>query len=136
MSALSADATAALTRRILDAVRAIPSGAVASYAAVGRRAGLPRGARRVARVLSGNEDPALPWHRVLRADGRIAFPAGSAQFREQVRRLRNEGVAVVGGRVRIDAASEPASLDALLWGPEHARMHSPGPTSSRRPSRK
>jgi methylated-DNA-protein-cysteine methyltransferase related protein len=118
MSALSADATAAVTLRILDRVRAIPSGEVASYSAVGRRAGLPRGARRVARVLASNEDPTLPWHRVLRADGRIAFPAGSAQFREQVRRLRGEGVAVVAGRVRmVDAV--PADLDALLWAPPH-----------------
>jgi methylated-DNA-protein-cysteine methyltransferase related protein len=118
MSALSSDATAAVTLRILDRVRAIPSGEVASYSNVGRRAGLPRGARRVARVLAGNEDPTLPWHRVLRADGRIAFPAGSAQFREQVRRLRGEGVAVVAGRVRmVDAV--PADLDALLWAPPH-----------------
>jgi methylated-DNA-protein-cysteine methyltransferase related protein len=116
MSALSADGQAAVTTRILDAVRAIRPGEVASYSAVGRRAGLPRGARRVARVLAGNEDPTLPWHRVLRADGRIAFPADTAQFREQVRRLRGEGVVVVSGRVRFDTGP-PEHLDVLLWAP-------------------
>jgi methylated-DNA-protein-cysteine methyltransferase related protein len=116
MSALSADATAALTRRILAAVHAIPVGQVASYSVVGRRVGLPRGARQVARVLSRNDDPSLPWHRVLRADGRIALPAGSAQFREQVRRLRAEGVAVVAGRVRMGQVADD-DLDAVLWGP-------------------
>ena len=41
----------------------------------------------------------LPWQRVLGAGGRIVFPAGSADFREQARRLRSEGVRVVNGRV-------------------------------------
>ena len=74
--------------RILAAVRAIPRGQVAGYGEVARRAGLPGRARLAARVLSNNTDPKLPWHRVLRADGRIAFPAGSEGFREQGRRLR------------------------------------------------
>ena len=80
--------------RILAAVRAIPRGEVSSYGEVARRAGLPRRARLAARVLSGNTDPGLPWHRVLRADGRIAFPEGSEGFREQAQRLRAEGVRV------------------------------------------
>jgi methylated-DNA-protein-cysteine methyltransferase-like protein len=45
------------------------------------------------------EDLALPWHRILGAGGRIVFPPGSKHFREQSRRLRNEGVAVTNGRV-------------------------------------
>lgn len=101
--------------RILAAVRAIPAGRVASYGEVARRAGLPRRARLVARVLAQNEDPDLPWHRVVRADGRIAFPPGSRGSREQGRRLRAEGVRVDKGRVRPLAAGD--DLDALLWGP-------------------
>jgi methylated-DNA-protein-cysteine methyltransferase-like protein len=101
--------------RILAAVRAVPAGSVASYGEIARRAGLPRRARLVARVLSQNRDPDLPWHRVLRADGRIAFAPGSRGYREQGARLRREGVAVVRGRVKPGA--EPASIDALLWGP-------------------
>ena len=100
--------------RILAAIRAIPRGEVAGYGHVARRAGLPGRARLVARVLAGNEDPALPWHRVLRSDGRIAFPPGSQGFREQARRLRAEGVLVEKGRVRM-AAAEAADLDAVLW---------------------
>lgn len=103
------------THRILAAVSAIPRGEVASYGDVARRAGLPRRARLVARVLARNEDPALPWHRVVRADGRIAFPAGSDGFREQVRRLVDEGVDVRQGRV-VRAARED-DLDAALWAP-------------------
>jgi methylated-DNA-protein-cysteine methyltransferase-like protein len=99
--------------RILAAVRAIPPGQVAGYGEVAARAGLPGRARLAARILSGNTDPALPWHRVLRADGRIAFPEGSREWREQAERLRGEGVEVADGRV----ARRPRSLDAALWGP-------------------
>jgi methylated-DNA-protein-cysteine methyltransferase-like protein len=102
-------------RRILAAVRAIPSGQVAGYGEVARRAGLPGRARLAARVLAGNEDPALPWHRVLRADGRIAFPEGSSGYREQCRRLRAEGVNVERGRVKL--ARAPRDLDEAVWGP-------------------
>lgn len=101
---------------ILAAVRAIPRGQVAGYGEVARRAGLPGRARLVARVLAGNDEPTLPWHRVLRSDGRIAFPPDSAGFREQSRRLQAEGVRVENGRVRLPRA--PADLDALLWAPE------------------
>jgi methylated-DNA-protein-cysteine methyltransferase-like protein len=51
---------------------------------------------------------------VLRSDGRIAFPEGSQGFREQARRLRDEGVAVANGRVRI--ARAVPDLDAEVWG--------------------
>jgi methylated-DNA-protein-cysteine methyltransferase-like protein len=101
--------------RILAAVRAIPAGQVAGYGEVARRAGLPGRARLAARVLAHNEDSALPWHRVLRADGRIAFPEGSAGWREQCRRLRAEGVKVEAGRVKRPRG--PRDLDEAVWGP-------------------
>ncbi|MCF5941344.1 MGMT family protein, partial [Xanthomonas perforans] len=101
--------------RILQAIGAIPVGEVAGYGEVARRAGLPGRARLVARVLSGNDDPQLPWHRVLRSDGRIALPEGSAGYREQCQRLRDEGVQVERGRVR--RASAAQRLDAAVWGP-------------------
>lgn len=100
-------------RRILDAIHAIPAGEVASYGEIARRAGLPRRARLVARMLSHNDDPTLPWHRVLRADGRIAFAVGSDGFRTQCSRLAHEGVRVVEGRVAVKAM---ASLDEQIWG--------------------
>lgn len=100
--------------RILAAVRAIPRGQVAGYGEIARRAGLPGRARLAARVLSGNADPRLPWHRVLRSDGRIAFPPGSEGFREQARRLRAEGVKVENGRVRMPRVAP--DLDAEIWG--------------------
>ena len=100
--------------RILAAVRAIPRGQVAGYGEVAKRAGLPGRARLAARVLSTNTDRTLPWHRVLRSDGRIAFPEGSEGFREQSRRLRGEGIDVRNGRVRM--ARRELDLDAEVWG--------------------
>lgn len=100
---------------ILGVIRAIPRGEVAGYGEVARRAGLPGRARMVARLLADNADPQLPWHRVLRSDGRIAFPELSRGWSEQVRRLRAEGVVVEKGRVRGLRAA--ATLDEQMWGP-------------------
>lgn len=100
---------------ILAAILAIPRGSVRSYGQVAASAGYPGRARAVARILSESSDPSLPWHRVLRASGRFAFPADSPLFAEQTRRLRAEGVVVKQGRV---VMPDPApDLDALLWAP-------------------
>ncbi|MGH8030062.1 MAG: MGMT family protein, partial [Arenimonas sp.] len=72
--------------RIYAAIRAVPRGQVAGYGEIARRAGLPGRARMVAKLLSGNDDDALPWHRILKSDGRIAFPPDSPYFTEQVQR--------------------------------------------------
>ncbi len=101
--------------RILAAIRAVPRGQVAGYGEIARRAGLPGRARMVARMLARNADVDLPWHRVLRSDGRIAFPPDHASFAEQQQRLRAEGVEVRNGRVRHRQAA--ATLDEILWAP-------------------
>lgn len=101
--------------RILAAIRAVPRGQVAGYGEIARRAGLPGRARLVARVLGQHEGPRVPWHRVVRSDGRIAFPPGHPQFDEQARRLAREGVTVDAGRVR--RMPRVRTLDEALWGP-------------------
>lgn len=103
--------------RIHAAVAAIPAGRVASYGAIAARAGLPGRARMVGRALGHVPDGMqLPWHRVLRADGRIALPPGSRSFREQCKRLRAEGVEVTRGRVPMAAFGLHHDLDRALWG--------------------
>ncbi|MFA6987184.1 MAG: MGMT family protein [Arenimonas sp.] len=101
--------------KILAAIRAVPRGQVAGYGEIARRAGLPGRARLVARMLSENDDPKLPWHRILRSDGRIAFPPDHAQFAEQQQRLRAEGVRIENGRVRGQRAA--ATMDEMIWAP-------------------
>ncbi|HPA00985.1 MAG TPA: MGMT family protein [Chiayiivirga sp.] len=100
--------------RILAAVRQVPEGRTAGYGQIAARAGCPRCARLVAKLLA-QADEALPWHRILRSDGRIAFPAGSPEFEEQVARLRGEGVVVENGRVRRNDEAQDW-LDQALWG--------------------
>lgn len=101
--------------RILAAIRAVPRGEVAGYGEIARRAGLPGRARLVARILAAHDQPRLPWHRIVRSDGRIALPAGSDGHAEQVERLQREGVRVEAGRVRI--ARPAMTLDEAVWGP-------------------
>ena len=82
------------TSRIVKAIRAVPRGKVSCYRDVALAAGLPNGARQTVRVLhSMTEKYALPWHRIIRADGSIALE--SCQGRElQIKLLRSEGVVV------------------------------------------
>lgn len=99
-------------------IASIPRGRVASYGEIATRAGLPGRARLVGRVL--RETPPgveLPWHRVLRADGRIAFAPGSRAHRDQARRLAAEGVAARGGRIDLARFGWERNLDDQLWGP-------------------
>jgi len=86
---------------IWNVIAAIPRGQVSTYGDVALMAGLPRGhARQTAYALRNTpQDMHLPWHRVLGAGGKIVFPKGSREHREQARRLRSDGVAVKDGRV-------------------------------------
>src|SRR5512138_1921074 len=85
---------------IWDVVARIPRGRAATYGDVARAAGLPGRARQAGYALKHMpEGMQLPWHRVVGAGGKIAFPPSSTAHREQIRRLRAEGVAVKNGRV-------------------------------------
>jgi methylated-DNA-protein-cysteine methyltransferase-like protein len=91
----------AWTRMVRDVVRRIPRGRVATYGLVGVVAGRPHAARAVGNVMRACDDPEIPCHRVVRADGRPAVPAHRT-------RLEREGVTFVGTRVDMSAA---------LWTP-------------------
>jgi methylated-DNA-protein-cysteine methyltransferase-like protein len=102
---------------ILAVVAAIPSGSVMSYGEVAARASMPRRARLVARVLSQLPDgSAVPWHRVVRAGGCIAFAPDSADFERQRALLLAEGCKVSASG-RVSARPMPTgTLDEQLWG--------------------
>jgi methylated-DNA-protein-cysteine methyltransferase-like protein len=81
------------TEKIIEQILAVPRGKVPSYGAVAAKAGLPNGARQVVRALhSMSEKYALPWHRIIRADGRIALDGEGRAL--QITLLRGEGVKV------------------------------------------
>ncbi|HEV2813750.1 MAG TPA: MGMT family protein [Solirubrobacteraceae bacterium] len=73
---------------VLDRIRSIPRGKVASYGDV-----TPGAPRHAGRVLADSHEPDVPWHRVVRADGSLAKGA------RQRRLLQAEGVRFVGDRV-------------------------------------
>lgn len=104
---------------ILAIVERVPRGKVTTYGDVAERAGWPRRARLVGRVLAAlPAGSRVPWHRVVASGGRIAFPDGSDARDEQLRRLRREGVVAVRGRIdlRVHGWTAPeADLDRLLW---------------------
>lgn len=83
--------------RILDLVRAIPEGSVRTYGDIA-----PRTPRLVGRLLSEAGDEALPWWRVVRADGSVA------KGERQLALLRAEDVPLRGDRVDLAEARFPA----------------------------
>ncbi|MDR2485286.1 MAG: MGMT family protein [Treponema sp.] len=88
------------TARIIEAIKAVPAGKVSSYRDIAAVAGVPNGARQVVRILHAlSHLERLPWYRIIKADGRIAFPPGESR-NLQIALLRSEGVEVTeGGRV-------------------------------------
>lgn len=109
------------SRRIIELIDAIPEGRVAGYGQIARLAGMPRGARQVAYALRHRTAGlSLPWYRVLRSTGHIAFPKGSSQFLLQQQRLVAEGVRVVRGRVDMARFGWQPDIDELLWKPSLA----------------
>lgn len=91
-------------QKIWQVVAAIPEGSVASYGQVAAMAGLGRQARFVGRALGRlPAGHSIPWHRVIRSNGQIAFPEGTEARQLQTEKLRMEGVEVIKGRVRMKA---------------------------------
>lgn len=112
---------AAHLKAIREAVAAIPRGQVCAYGRVAEVAGLPGRARLVGRVLAelapGDN---LPWYRVVRASGQLAFAPGSRAFQRQSERLAEEGVLIHNNRIDLNRYGWQLTLDQQLWGPPGA----------------
>src|SRR3954471_6132508 len=87
---------ASRAQRVLARIRATPPGFVRAYGDVS-----PGAPRFAGAVLSECDDPTVPWHRIVRADGSLA--KGSRQRRL----LEAEGVPFLGERVDMRAARLP-----------------------------
>ncbi len=107
--------------RIWATVCDVPTGSVASYGQIAEIAGIPRGARQVGyalRQLPANTK--VPWYRIIRSSGRIAFDKGSRAYNRQEKRLMMEDVVVLAGRVDMQQYRWQPDLDELLWKPSAA----------------
>lgn len=85
----------AIQSKILKTLSIVPSGYVISYGQLADLAGLPGKARLVGKCLKGS-DVTTRWHRVIRADGKIAFPAGSELAEEVVVRNHRVNMKIYG----------------------------------------
>ncbi|MGE0442534.1 MAG: MGMT family protein [Gemmatimonadales bacterium] len=96
--------------QIWAVVRRIPPGRVLNYGAVARLAGLPGRARQVGYAMYAlPAGTAVPWHRVVNAQGGISRRARSASELTQRMLLEQEGVRFGrGGKL---------DLERYLWTP-------------------
>ncbi|UCF65196.1 MAG: MGMT family protein [bacterium] len=95
---------------IIEVVRKIPRGKVATYGQIARLAGLPGQARQVGYALHrlpSHSD--VPWQRVINSQGRISFPPDSVAWNMQKSILHSEGI-------HFDR-NETVSLAKYQWKP-------------------
>lgn len=90
-----------MTQEVIDIIKSIPTGKVATYGQIAKLAGYPNGARQVVRILhtcTARYD--LPWHRVINAKGEIALSIYNGAD-EQKALLEAEGIRFID-EFRID----------------------------------
>ena len=85
---------------VLARIRAVPEGFVRTYGDVS-----PGAPRFAGTVLSACDDPDVPWHRIVRADGSLAKGV------RQRAMLEAEGVPFRGERVDVAVARLPPGVD-------------------------
>ncbi|MCY3410537.1 MAG: MGMT family protein [Candidatus Heimdallarchaeota archaeon] len=82
------------TDTVVDIIKSIPKGKVATYGQVAALAGSPRASRQVVRILhTQTKKHGLPWHRLINSKGQIAIKDAFGAD-EQKARLNAEGVEV------------------------------------------
>ena len=79
--------------KVRNAVRNIPKGKTMTYKQVAEKAGNPRAARAVARIMAANYDPSVPCHRVIRSNGKLGGYNRGGEVRKRAI-LRSEGVTI------------------------------------------
>ncbi len=107
-------------QKIWKVIQQIPQGKVASYGQIADLAGLPGRARLVGKCLAylpkeGYNGKSVPWFKVLRSSGQIAFEQSTHQFTEQRALLMDEGIVVNGRRVSIKQYGWQPNLMELLF---------------------
>lgn len=91
------------TKRIYEAVKKIPKGHVATYGRIAEMAGEPKMARAVGNALHKNPDPEnIPCFRVVNSKGELSGAFAFGGENEQAKRLMEDGVEVVEGKVDLE----------------------------------
>lgn len=83
--------TSEFHQAVIQVIKNIPKGRVASYGQVACLAGKPGAARQIAWFLhSSSRKYKLPWHRVINSQGKISLP--DPHYSKQKRLLKKEGI--------------------------------------------
>lgn len=102
-------------KQIWKTVLVIPKGKVASYGQIADLAGLPGRARLVGKSLGlAPKGMKLPWYRVLRSSGQLAFEKGSQSAEKQKGLLQQEEVVVLNNRVKLKEFGWQPDLAEIL----------------------
>lgn len=97
------------TLKVIEVVRSIPKGKVATYQQVAALSGKEHASRAVSWILSScAKKYKLPWQRVISKQGRIAFKADTHHFKLQRTLLRREGV-------EVDAKNGEIEMTEFQW---------------------
>lgn len=81
------------TDKVRMLVKQIPKGKTMTYKEIAQKAGNPRAARAVARIMATNYDLAIPCHRVIRTDGTLGgYNRGGIKAKRAI--LQSEGVEI------------------------------------------
>jgi len=79
-------------KKVYEIVKKIPKGKVLTYKETAEKAGFPNAWRAVGNVLNKNRDSNIPYHRVIKSDGRIGgYNRGTKQ---KISLLQREGVVI------------------------------------------
>lgn len=89
-------ADSARARDVLRRARSVPAGFVTTYGDL-----CPAAPRFAGAVMAACNDPAVPWHRIVRADGSLAKGARQREL------LEAEGIPFRGRRVDLELAWFP-----------------------------
>ena len=97
--------------RVIEIIKSIPEGKIATYGEIADYAGNRRAARQVAYILNSSwEKHNLPWHRVVNSKGGISLRKGHG-YELQKKLLKREGI--------IFDIDDKVDLKRFQWFPEY-----------------
>lgn len=106
----------AFNQKVIDWIKKIPAGRVATYGQIAALAGSPRAAIIVGEILRRQTQSAdLPWQRVINREGRISIVNMEYPATLQAELLRAEGIEVTES-----AGSYLVDLKRFQWHSEGA----------------
>ena len=87
------------SKQVIEIIKRIPAGKVATYGQIANLAGNNKAARQISRILhSSSEKYDLPWYRVINSQGKISLRSGDG-FEMQKAMLESEGIQVIKDRI-------------------------------------